>query len=124
MKNKDLPNFAGGANIAIKTPAHTFDQTIAFYRDTLKLPLIQESESSYAFQFGKVVLWIDRVSNLSHPDLWLELRTNDTKAASRFLADQGVPQRDEVEELPKDLDGFWISSPSGVIHLVSGGEDS
>ena len=37
----DGPQFSGGANIAIKCPAHTYDQTVAFYRDTLALLLIQ-----------------------------------------------------------------------------------
>ena len=34
------PQFSGGANIAIKCPSHTYEQTVAFYRDTLGLPLM------------------------------------------------------------------------------------
>ena len=68
-------------------------------------------------------LWIDRVPNLSQPDIWLELETNDTEAAASYLKINGVPRRDEVEQLREDFDGFFISAPSGVIHLVIGDED-
>src|SRR5438876_12038138 len=81
----DGPQFSGGANIAIKCPAHTYDQTVAFYRDTLALPLIEEESDGCIFQFGPNRLWIDKVPNLSHPDIWLEIETNDTEAASSFL---------------------------------------
>ena len=46
------PQFSGGANIAIKCPSHTYDQTVAFYRDTLGLPLIEEEKEGCIFQFG------------------------------------------------------------------------
>jgi len=72
------PQFSGGANIAIKCPSHTYEQTVAFYRDTLGLPLIEEEKDGCIFQFGPNRLWIDDVPNLSHPDVWLELETNDT----------------------------------------------
>ena len=70
----DGPRFSGGANIAIKCPAHTYGQTVAFYRDTLSLPLIEEEADGCIFQFGPNRLWIDKVPNLSHPDIWLETR--------------------------------------------------
>src|SRR5262249_15712312 len=72
-------------NIAIKCPTHTYEQTVAFYRDTLGLPLIEEEKDGCIFQFGPNRLWIDSVPNLSHPDVWLELETNDTEAAASFL---------------------------------------
>ena len=80
VANVNSPNFSGGANIAIKCPYHTYEQTIAFYRDTLGLPLLEEEAEGCIFQFGPVRLWIDRVPNLSHPDIWLELETNDTES--------------------------------------------
>ena len=43
------PQFSGGANIAIKCPSHTYEQTIAFYRDTLGLPLIEEEKDGCIF---------------------------------------------------------------------------
>jgi hypothetical protein len=80
-------------------------------------------EEGCIFQFGPNRLWVDRVPNLSHPDIWLELETNDTEAAASYLKINGVPRRDEVEQLREDFDGFWISDPAGVIHLVVGDEE-
>ena len=97
------PQFSGGANIAIKCPSHMYEQTVAFYRDTLGLPLIEEEKDGCIFQFGPNRLWIDSVPNLSHPDVWLELETNDTEAAASFLKVHGVSRRDEVEQLREDL---------------------
>ena len=99
------------------------DASIAFYRDTLGLPVIEEEADGCIFQFGPNRLWVDKVPNLSHPDIWLELETNDTEAAAAYLRNHGVPRRDEVEQLREDFDGFWISDPAGVIHLVVGDED-
>ena len=123
VANVNSPNFSGGANIAIKCPSHTYEQTIVFYRDTLGLPLIEEEKEGCIFQFGSLRLWIDRVPNLSHPDIWLELETNDTEGAAAYLRNHGVERRDEVEQLREDFDGFWISDPAGIIHLVVGDED-
>jgi catechol 2,3-dioxygenase-like lactoylglutathione lyase family enzyme len=122
--NVNSPQFSGGANIAIKCPSHAYDQTIAFYRDTLGLPLIEEEADGCIFQFGPNRLWIDKVPNLSQPDIWLELETNDTEAAASFLRVNGVPRRDEIEQLREDFDGFFISAPNGVIHLVIGHEEA
>ena len=120
----DGPQFSGGANIAIKCPSHTYEQTIAFYRDTLGLPLIEEEKDGCIFQFGPNRLWIDNVPNLSHPDIWLELETNDTEAAASFLKVNGVARRDEIEQLREDFNGFFISAPNGVVHLVIGSEEA
>jgi catechol 2,3-dioxygenase-like lactoylglutathione lyase family enzyme len=119
----DGPHFSGGANIAIKCPAHIYDQTVAFYRDTLALPLVEDEADGCIFQFGPNRLWIDKVPNLSHPDIWLEIETNDTEAAAAFLKVHGVARRDEVENLREDFNGFFISDPGGLIHLVVGPEE-
>ena len=95
------PQFSGGANIAIKCPSHMYEQTVAFYRDTLGLPLIEEEKDGCIFQFGPNRLWIDSVPNLSHPDIWLELETNDTEAAASFLKVHGVARR----KLPRRAPG-------------------
>ena len=118
------PQFSGGANIAIKRPSHTYEQTVVFYRDTLGLPLIEEETDGCIFQFGPNRLWIDKAPNLSHPDIWLELETNDTEGAASFLKVNGVVRRDEVEQLREDFDGFFVSAPNGVIHLVIGHEEA
>jgi catechol 2,3-dioxygenase-like lactoylglutathione lyase family enzyme len=119
----DGPQFSGGANIAIKCPTHTYEQTVAFYRDTLALPLIEEEPDGCIFQFGPNRLWIDKVPNLSQPDIWLELETN-TEAAASFLKVRGVTRRDEVENLREDFDGFFVAAPNGVVHLVIGHEEA
>jgi catechol 2,3-dioxygenase-like lactoylglutathione lyase family enzyme len=124
VANVHGPQFSGGLNIAIKCPAHTYDQTVAFYRDTLGLPLIEEEADGCIFQFGPSRLWLDKVPNLSQPDIWLELETNDTEAAASFLKVNGVPRRDEVEQLREDFDGFFVSAPNGVVHLVIGHEEA
>src|SRR5438067_348398 len=36
----------------------------------------------------------------------------------------GVVRRDEVEQLREDFDGFFVSAPNGVIHLVIGHEEA
>ncbi len=123
VANFNNPQFSGGVNIAIKCPYHTYEATLAFYRDTIGLPLLEEEPEGSVFQFGNIRLWLDRVPNLSHPDIWLELQTNDTEAAASYLKVNGVPRRDEVEQLREDFDGFWVSSPAGTIHLVVGDED-
>src|SRR5215470_8740316 len=105
----DGPQFSGGANIAIKCPMHIYEETVAFYRDTLALPLIEEESDGSIFQFGPNRLWIDKVPNLSHPDIWLEIETNDTEAAAAYLRVHNVPRRDEVEQLLDDFNGFFVS---------------
>ena len=101
--------------------ASVFAFSVALFSSPM--PLIEEEADGCIFQFGPNRLWIDRVPNLSHPDIWLELETNDTEAAASYLKINGVPRRDEVEQLREDFDGFWISDPAGVIHLVVGDEE-
>ena len=57
VANVNGPQFSGGANIALKSPSHTYEQMV-----------------------------------------------------------------DEIEQLQEDFDGFFISAPAGVIHLVIGQE--
>ena len=123
VANVNGPQFSGGANIAIKCPAHTYEQTVAFYRDTW-ITADRTGSGRLHFPVGPNRLWIDRVPNLSHADIWLELETNDTEAAASYLKINGVARRDEVEPLREDFDGFWISDPAGVIHLVIGHEEA
>jgi hypothetical protein len=111
--------FEGGPNIAMKVPLRHYDETVAFYRDVVGLPLVSQGKDTTLFQHGPIRLHIDRVEKQSQTDLWLEFQTNDTAAAKRLFADRRC---DEVEDLPKDFDGFWISNPAGVIHLVAGPE--
>jgi hypothetical protein len=111
------PKFQGGPNIAMKLPLRVWDETVAFYRNTVGLPVLNEGKGAILFQHGPIRLHLDRVATQSQTDIWLEFQTDNTAAAARLFADRRC---DEVEKLPDNFDGFWISSPAGVIHLVSG----
>ncbi len=113
-----MPAFKGGRNVAIKVPEHAFELTVAFYRDTLGLPLVYDAAGTKAFDFGPIRLWIDRMAHLAQAEMWLELIAPDTAKAAAHLAAAGVVRCDEVERLPPDLDGFWILNPAGIVHLV------
>ena len=119
-----LPEFSGGANVAIKTPADLFAATVAFYRDTLGLPVIEVGSRSAIFQFGPIRLWVECSEFIKTTETWLELRTGDPVVAARYLETHGVQRCDEVEALPDDFPGFWISSPAGQVHLVCGKDPS
>ena len=113
------PRFEGGKNIAMKVPPHQYDQTVAFYKDILGLEEIGgPSGEAVGFKFGANNLWIDRVAAMSQAELWLEIVTDDTKEAAKVLSDAGVARCDEIESLGENFDGYWITSPASIIHLV------
>lgn len=116
------PRFEPGQNIAIKVPPHQFEQTVSFYRDILGLEQLHLATSdkmgSVTFKFGDKNLWIDKVGSISQAEIWLDIKTNDIEAAARYLHENNVTRRDEIEPLPPELNGFWISSPASIIHLV------
>ena len=115
--------FRAGRNIAIKVPEHEYDATVAFYRDILALPLLASEAPSATdttrFEFGDKVLWIDRVTTISQAEIWLEILTDDVDRASTYLQSQGLVRRDGIEPLPDGFQGFWLSSPANVVHLVT-----
>ena len=115
--------FKPGRNIAMKIPAHEYDQTIAFYRNILSLQELTPSppgnEEAPRFEFGGKVLWLDRVEGLSQAEIWLEMITDNIDEAAALFAQQGCIRCDEIEPLPKDLKAFWIASPSNIIHLIT-----
>ena len=119
MKHKFKP----GRNMAMKVPAHEYDKTVAFYRDVLGIDLIpldnEEDNNTIRFKFGDKVLWIDRVTTVSQTEIWLEVITDDMDAAAEYLQTNGVVRCDEIEPLPEGFEGFWISSPANIIHLVT-----
>lgn len=111
--------FSGGKNIAMKVPPNQYDQTVAFYRDTLGLEEIGgPTGDAVGFKFGANNLWIDKVAAMSQAELWLEIVTDDTERAAEALDEAGVGRCDEIEDLGESFDGFWISSPASIIHLV------
>lgn len=120
LSEKPALQFRGGPNIALKLPPPVFDATLAFYRDTLKLPVIEEHKPHWVIAFGSSQLWLDKVDGLSQPEVWLEIVTTDTEAARKHFEAQNITRCDEVERLPAGFDGFWIRSPASTVHLVCG----
>lgn len=117
--------FSGGKNIAMKVPPHQWEQTVEFYRDTLHLEEIGgPSGDAVGFKFGANNLWIDCVAAMSQAELWLEIVTDNTNEAARVLAAAGVARRDEIEDLGENFAGYWISSPTSIIHLVDAKDGS
>ena len=116
---KKTPRLSAGRNMAMKIPAHEYSRTVEFYRDVLRLPQIEEAKPNVVFAFGDKRLWLDKVDHLSQAEIWLEIETDDVKEAEAYFRSKGVAQRDEIEALPKNFKGFWISSPANIIHLVS-----
>jgi hypothetical protein len=112
-----------GQNIALKIPSDTWEATVAFYRDTVKLKEIPvENPKSRAFEFGKMTLWIDNCAHLSQSEIWLELTTDSLETTAQELMIPGVSRRDDIEPLPDSMRAFWIKSASGIIHLISENE--
>jgi len=116
------PEFSPGKNIAIKTPSHEFDKTVHFYKDILGLEHKQAESpdefESVVFQFGDKNLWVDKISGISQAEIWLEIETENVVDAQKYLVDNGCSIRNELEPLPTSLNGFWLSSPSNIVHLV------
>ena len=113
------PKFSGGKNIAMKVPPHQYDDTVEFYKDTLGLEEIDgPAGDAVGFKFGANNLWIDKVPSMSQAELWLEIVVDSTSKAAEVLRDAGIPRCDEIEELGDNFDGYWISSPASIIHLV------
>lgn len=110
--------FSAGANIALKVPPHQFDATVRFYRDVLGFEQLGEHAPAVVFKFGLNNLWIDRVPTVSQAELWLEVLTNDLVGAAAHLQAADIVRCDEIEPLPADLRGFWISSPAAIVHMV------
>ncbi|HMQ07037.1 MAG TPA: VOC family protein [Saprospiraceae bacterium] len=114
--------FRGGPNIAIKIPKRKYEQTIAFYRNVLKME-VEESpinhptiSRTHRLQFGENILWLDCVDNYSRSEIWLELTVNHVDGATNYLRSNGVETCDELEELSNNM--HWITDPAGNVFLV------
>ncbi len=117
------PDFRPGKNIAIKVPAHEFERMVEFYRIIIGLKQKDANSpdefDSIAFEFGDKNLWADKISELSQAEVWLEIETDNAADAKSYLEEQGCVIRNEIEPLPTGFNGFWLSSPSNIIHLVN-----
>lgn len=111
--------FSAGKNIAMKVPSHQYEATVRFYSDILGFERVTgPSGNATGFKFGDKNLWIDNVPGMSQAEIWLEVVTNNTDEAARVLEKAGIARCDEIENLGEKFDGFWISSPSSIIHLI------
>ena len=114
----DSVRFAAGRNIAVKVPAALHERTVAFYRDTVGLPVVAEEAATVGFEFGSMTLWIDRVEHATHAEVWLELSTADVEAGARRLTDAGARVADEIEPLG-DAPWHWVIDPGGTVLLLT-----
>ena len=112
-------DFRGGKNIAIKVPSSQWQATVEFYRSVAKLPVVSESADCVAFTFGSNTLHIDLCPQLSQAEIWLELVTGNVDRAKTYFDEGDVTRCDEIEPLPDGFNGFWISSPASIVHLVT-----
>jgi len=116
------PEFVPGKNIAVKTPSHEYETVVGFYKNVLgfkQIPIENADHyESVAFEFGDKVLWVDRIEGISQSEIWLEILSKDIAASQEYLVAQGCKLRNDIEELPNSIEGFWLSSPSNIIHLV------
>lgn len=117
-----MKQFEGGINIAVKIPKSKYEQTVAFYRDILKMeteemPIDNPTVSrTHKVKFGNNILWLDCVNNYTHAQTWLELNVPDVEKATAYLKSNGIESCDELEELPENM--HWIMDPAGTIFIV------
>lgn len=115
--------FNGGPNIAIKIPKSKYEQTVAFYRDVLKLEIEEKPinnptvSRTHEVKFGGNTVWLDCVDNYTHSEVWLELRTPDVAIATEYLRSKGTETCDELEQIPEDM--HWIMDPAGTVFILS-----
>lgn len=115
--------FEGGINIAIKIPKSKYTQTVSFYKDILKLEVVERPitnptvSRTHQVTFGQNIVWLDCVDNYTHSETWLELRTQDVSTASEYLKSQGVETCDELEQIPEDT--HWIMDPAGTVFILN-----
>lgn len=117
------PKFTPGKNIAMKVPAHEFEETVTFYRDILGFEEVDASPpndiESVTFKFGDKNLWIDKISGISQAEVWFEVVTEDIGVASEYFEKNDCIRRDEIEPLPEGFKGFWLANPANIIHLIT-----
>ena len=117
------PKFSPGKNIAIKVPTHEFESMVNFYKVVLGLKPkgvnSPDKFDSVAFEFGDKNLWLDKISGISQAEIWLEIEADDVALAKTYLREQGCAVRNDIEPLPANFNGFWLSNPSNIIHLVN-----
>lgn len=115
--------FNGGINIAVKIPKKKYEETVAFYRDTLKLEVVEKPidnptvSRTHQVTFGKNTLWLDCVNNYTHSETWLELKTDNIEKATGYLKMKGIETCDELEKIPENM--HWITDPAGTVFILN-----
>jgi hypothetical protein len=117
-----MAGLGAGSNIAVKVPGGLYESTVRFYRDTVGLPVVEERDSSVGFEFGAMVLWLDRVDHATHAEVWLELSATDVEASANALEAAGARVADEIEPLDR-RDRHWIIDPAGTVLLLTTGTE-
>jgi hypothetical protein len=112
------PTFRGGRNVAMKVPAHQFENTVEAYQ-RLGIPVLERTASYVCFEFGPMKLHVNKVTGLSQSEIWLEFITSDASAAAPVVAQNGFVRCDDIEPLPEGYAGFWVMNPAAIVHLVS-----
>lgn len=119
------PTFSGGVNIAIKIPRSKYEQTVAFYKDILRLEVVEKPitnptvSRTHEVKFGNNIVWLDCVDNYTHSEAWLELLTPDVEIATAYLQSKGVHTCDELEQIPQNT--HWIMDPAGTVFILDKG---
>lgn len=111
-------DITGGINIAMKVPTHQFEATVAFYRDVVGLKPFNDKPPAIGFELGPNRLWIDEAPVMTQAEVWLELFTNESRAALRQLENAGVVRCDAIEPLGEGFRGGWIMNPANIVHMV------
>lgn len=90
--------FEPGKNIAMKIPAHEYENTVRFYGDVLRFKELTGSgeNDTPKFEFGDKVLWLDCMPGLTQSEIWLEVVASNVEEASDYLKEQGCYRRDEM----------------------------
>ena len=97
----------------------TDDRVAAVHEAALEV-LETSTDDTVVFKFGNSKLWIDKVNTVSQAEIWLQVLTDDSAGADRLLNKAGIARCDEIEPLPDGFDGFWISNPASIVHLIDG----
>ena len=127
MANSNI-KFNGGVNIALKIPKYKYEETVAFYRDVLKLEVKEDPidnptvSRTHSIVFGPNTVWLDCVDNYTHSEAWLEIQTPDVEKATEYLRSKGITTNDEFEQIPKDM--HWITDPAGTVMIMTSPERS
>lgn len=126
MEHSDqVPSYRLGHNLAMKIPASSYEPTVSFYRDVLRLTVVSVDDElspkvtrSSRIDAGAITLWLDCVADEDAVGVWLELVTSDLPEAMSHLAAHGVGAEDWREPFPAGTEAHWVCNPVEVPHVL------